>query len=252
MLTMRAKIYLKNTGRKLNLNGNETVAFDKTKVECYNCHKRGHFARECRARRAQDNRNKESTRRNVLVKTTNSLALVSCDGLRGYDWSDQAEEGPNYAFMAYSTSNFDSESSQDAGFKPSNDVGKKVNEVLRQENECKDQEEKESINNTNKVNVVSSTVNVASNEVNVVGRKSSIKLYNDPNMPKLEDISIFNDSNEDVFGAEDDLNNLESTFQVSPIPTTRIHKDHPLEQAIRDLHSAPQTRRSRIIWRNMV
>nr|GEW02104.1 hypothetical protein [Tanacetum cinerariifolium] len=56
-------------------------------------------------------------------------------------------------------------------------------------------------------------VTVASNEVNAVGRKSSIELLDDPNMPELEDISIFEDSNEDVFGAEADLNNLESTFQ---------------------------------------
>nr|GEW76338.1 reverse transcriptase domain-containing protein [Tanacetum cinerariifolium] len=62
------------------------------------------FARECRASRAQDNKNRESTKKNVHVKTTNSTALVSCDGLRGYDWSDQVEEGPNYALMAYSTS----------------------------------------------------------------------------------------------------------------------------------------------------
>nr|GEV48674.1 hypothetical protein [Tanacetum cinerariifolium] len=104
MLTMRARRFLKNTGRKLNLNGNETIAFDKTKVDCYNCHKRGHFSRECRAPRAQDNRNKESTRRNVPGETTNSSALVSCDRVGGYDWSDQAEEGPNYALMEYSTS----------------------------------------------------------------------------------------------------------------------------------------------------
>nr|GEU63275.1 ribonuclease H-like domain-containing protein [Tanacetum cinerariifolium] len=56
------------------------------------------------APRAQDNRNRESTRRNVPVKTTKYLALVSCDGLGGYDWSDQVEDGPNYALMAYSTS----------------------------------------------------------------------------------------------------------------------------------------------------
>nr|GEZ44591.1 putative ribonuclease H-like domain-containing protein [Tanacetum cinerariifolium] len=134
-------------------------------------------------------------------------------------------------------------SSQDDGFKPSNDVGKKVNEVPRQQNECKDQEEKDSVNITNKVNNVSSTVNAASNEVNVVIKKSSIELLDDPNMPKLADISIFKDSNEDVFCIEADLNNLESTFQVSPILTTRIHKDHLLEQVIRDLHLAPQTRR---------
>nr|GEV71861.1 hypothetical protein [Tanacetum cinerariifolium] len=88
---LRHRRFLKNTGRKLNLNGNETVAFDKTKVECYNFHNRGHCARECRAPRAQDNRNREIIRRNVPVKTTSSLALVSCNVLKGYDWSDQAE-----------------------------------------------------------------------------------------------------------------------------------------------------------------
>nr|GEU71096.1 hypothetical protein [Tanacetum cinerariifolium] len=76
--------------------------------------------------------------------------------------------------------------------------GKKVNEVSRQENECKDQEEKDSVNSTNRVNVVRSTINAASNEVNAVGRKSSIELPNDLDMPKLEDISIFEDKNEDV------------------------------------------------------
>ncbi|GJT79052.1 DNA-directed DNA polymerase, partial [Tanacetum coccineum] len=45
MLTMRARRFLKNTRRKLTVNGNETIGFDKSKVECYNCHKRGHFAR---------------------------------------------------------------------------------------------------------------------------------------------------------------------------------------------------------------
>nr|GEZ21836.1 retrovirus-related Pol polyprotein from transposon TNT 1-94 [Tanacetum cinerariifolium] len=134
-------------------------------------------------------------------------------------------------------------SSHDAGFKPSNDVRKKVNEVPRQENKCKDQEEKDIVNNTNRVNAVSSTINAASNGVNVIGRKSSIELLDDPDMPELKDISIFEDSNEDVFGAEADLNNLETTFQVSLIPITRIHKDHPFQQVIGDLHSAPQTRR---------
>ncbi|GJY38150.1 hypothetical protein Tco_0424514 [Tanacetum coccineum] len=43
------------------------------------------------------------------METSTSTALVSCDGLGGYDWSDQAEEGPNYALMAYSSSSSDSE-----------------------------------------------------------------------------------------------------------------------------------------------
>ncbi|GJS82233.1 putative ribonuclease H-like domain-containing protein [Tanacetum coccineum] len=114
MLTIRARRFLKNTRRKLTVNGNETIGFYKSKVECYNCHKRGHFSRKCRAPRNQDNRNRESSRRSVPVETTTSNALVSCDGLGGYDWSDQAEEGPNYALMAYSSSSSDSEVSNDS------------------------------------------------------------------------------------------------------------------------------------------
>ncbi|GJS35576.1 ribonuclease H-like domain-containing protein [Tanacetum coccineum] len=56
MLTIRARRFLKRTGRKLEMADKETFGFDKTKVECFNCHKRGHFARECRASRSQENR----------------------------------------------------------------------------------------------------------------------------------------------------------------------------------------------------
>ncbi|GJW77863.1 ribonuclease H-like domain-containing protein [Tanacetum coccineum] len=114
MLTMRARRFLKNTRRKLTVNGNETIGFDKSKVECYNCHKRGHFTRECSAPRNQENRNRENTRRVMLVETTTSNALMSCDGV-GYDWSDQAEEGPtNFALMAYSSTSSNSEVSTDS------------------------------------------------------------------------------------------------------------------------------------------
>ncbi|GJX29465.1 ribonuclease H-like domain-containing protein [Tanacetum coccineum] len=90
MLTMRARRFLKKTGRKFSVNGNETIRFDKSKVECYNFHKMGHVERECRAPRNQENRNRENTRRVVPVETTTSNALISCDGT-GYDWSDQVE-----------------------------------------------------------------------------------------------------------------------------------------------------------------
>ncbi|GKF98033.1 ribonuclease H-like domain-containing protein, partial [Tanacetum coccineum] len=76
MLTMRARRFLKNTGRKLDMANKERIRFDKSNVECFNCHKRGYFAREYRAPRNQDSRNKEPTRRVALVKETTSNALV--------------------------------------------------------------------------------------------------------------------------------------------------------------------------------
>ncbi|GKD13346.1 putative ribonuclease H-like domain-containing protein [Tanacetum coccineum] len=68
MMTMKARRFLKNTRRKLDMANKERIGFDKSKVECFNCHKRGHFAKECRAPKNQDNRNREPTRRTVLVE----------------------------------------------------------------------------------------------------------------------------------------------------------------------------------------
>nr|GFA64658.1 hypothetical protein [Tanacetum cinerariifolium] len=83
------------------------MGFDMAKVECYNCHRKGHFARECRS--PKDSRRTvvaEPQRRSIPVKTSTSNALVSqCDGIGSYDWSYQAEEEPtNFALMAFSSS----------------------------------------------------------------------------------------------------------------------------------------------------
>ncbi|GJT62752.1 ribonuclease H-like domain-containing protein [Tanacetum coccineum] len=82
MLSMRVKQFYKKTGRKLIFNGKEPIGFDKTKVECFNCHRRGHFARECRAPRNQGNRNgdagyrsRDNTRRIVPVETSDTLVV---------------------------------------------------------------------------------------------------------------------------------------------------------------------------------
>nr|GFB97750.1 putative ribonuclease H-like domain-containing protein [Tanacetum cinerariifolium]GFB97837.1 putative ribonuclease H-like domain-containing protein [Tanacetum cinerariifolium] len=62
----------------------------------------------------------------------------------------------------------------------------------------------------------------------------------DSDMPNLEDLT--HSDNADDVGAEADINNLESIISVSPIPTTKIHKDHPTSQIISDLSSTTQTR----------
>ncbi|GJV83984.1 putative ribonuclease H-like domain-containing protein [Tanacetum coccineum] len=79
MLTIRARRFIKRTGKKLDIN-RQRVGFDKSKVECFNYHKHGHFAREY--------------------------------GIRGYDWSYPAEEEQptNHALMAFTSSGSSSSS----------------------------------------------------------------------------------------------------------------------------------------------
>ncbi|GJS13028.1 putative ribonuclease H-like domain-containing protein [Tanacetum coccineum] len=110
------------------------------------------------------------------------------------------------------------------------------------------QEKDANVNNTNNINTVSLTVNAAGIEDNVVDENIVYGYADDPNMHELEETGIFSDAENDNSGA--DMNNLDTYFQnldtripVSPIPTTRIHKDHLVEQIIGDIYSAPQTRR---------
>ncbi|GKF70565.1 hypothetical protein Tco_0203622, partial [Tanacetum coccineum] len=105
MLTIRVKRFLKKTGRNLNFNGKETIGFDKTKVDC---HRRGHFARECRAPRNKGNRNGDVSRRIVPIETP-------ANALSGYDWSFQAKKGPtDFALMANLSSGSSSSSSSNS------------------------------------------------------------------------------------------------------------------------------------------
>nr|GEU35875.1 uncharacterized mitochondrial protein AtMg00810-like [Tanacetum cinerariifolium] len=78
------------------------------------------------------------------------------------------------------------------------------------------------------------------NSINEVNAADASQLLDDPDMPELED-NAYSD-NEDNVGAEANFNNLETSITVSHIPTTRVHKDHPVTQIIGDLSSATQIR----------
>ncbi|GJZ83452.1 hypothetical protein Tco_0648625 [Tanacetum coccineum] len=117
MLTIRARRFIKRTGRKLDING-QRVGFDNSKVEYYNCHKHRYFARECRFPRNQENKGRENNSRTVLIESPTQNALIAQDGIRGYDWSYQVEEEQptNHALMAFTSSgsSFGSDSEVDS------------------------------------------------------------------------------------------------------------------------------------------
>nr|GEV09904.1 hypothetical protein [Tanacetum cinerariifolium]GEV10618.1 hypothetical protein [Tanacetum cinerariifolium] len=113
-LTIRARRFMKRTCKNLDMNG-QRIGFDKSKVECFNCHKNGHFAKECRAPKNQDNRGREYGRKTIPVESSTENALIAQDGIGGYDWRYQAEEEipTNYAFMTLTSSGSSSNSASE-------------------------------------------------------------------------------------------------------------------------------------------
>ncbi|GJY78608.1 putative ribonuclease H-like domain-containing protein [Tanacetum coccineum] len=105
LLSKRARKFYQRTGRKIIIDGSSTAGYDKLKVECFNCHKMGHFARECRAPRSKDNRNwnQGSSSKAVRIEDASEKAMCAIDGA-GFDWSDmqRKEIQANMALMATS------------------------------------------------------------------------------------------------------------------------------------------------------
>ncbi|GJS32770.1 zinc finger, CCHC-type containing protein [Tanacetum coccineum] len=123
LLSMRVDRFCKKTGKKITIQGSDVARFDKSKVECFNCHKLRHFARECKAPRSQDRIRRESYKKEPKVEEPSHKAMMAIDGI-GWDWSFMAEENEasenqaliaeevvptEFALMAMSSSSSDNE-----------------------------------------------------------------------------------------------------------------------------------------------
>ncbi|GJT12511.1 hypothetical protein Tco_0859553 [Tanacetum coccineum] len=99
LLSMRADRLWKKTGKKIIIEGSDVAGFDKSKVECYNYHKMGHFAKEYRAPRSQNKGKKESYIKEPKVEEPAPKALMVIDGI-GWDWSYMDDEEEDHVLVA--------------------------------------------------------------------------------------------------------------------------------------------------------
>ncbi|GJX48479.1 putative ribonuclease H-like domain-containing protein [Tanacetum coccineum] len=177
---------------------------------------------------------------------------------------DHLGSGPNWLFDIYaltksmnykpvvagnqSNINAGTKACDDAGEeekKDAEDLENKDGKVPSTEETKVNQEKDANINNTNNINIVSPTVNTAGIWDNTVDENIVYGCADDPNMPNLEEI-VYSDDDEDN-DAEADMNNLNTFMPVSPIPTTRLYKDHPLEQIIRLTKSVTEHEPKKVI-----
>nr|GEU54831.1 hypothetical protein [Tanacetum cinerariifolium] len=141
----------------------------------------------------------------------------------------------------------------DADDKDADEVTVKRDKGVSKGSKIDDQKRTDSI--TQDINTGGPSIDTANTNISSCSLNINTVGSNDPSMPSLEETSIFDvvyDDKEE--GAEADRNNLELSTVVSPISTTRVHKDHPKEQIIEDLNLATQTRRminfflNKVLW----
>ncbi|GJV03369.1 hypothetical protein Tco_1336938, partial [Tanacetum coccineum] len=196
MLTMRVKRFIKKTGRKMDLNDKETVGFDRTKVECYNYHRR--------------------------VDTSTTNALVVQDGIGGYDWSFQAEEGlTNFALMAYTSQG--SSSSDSEVHTCSKDCLKSYEALQKQYDQ-----QREALNKSN-LEIIGYQIGLESLEARIVVHEKNEAVYEE-NIEilkydvQVKDISIKDLKNqlEEALKEKDDLKLKLEKFEESSKNLTKL------------------------------
>nr|GEV48396.1 hypothetical protein [Tanacetum cinerariifolium] len=99
LLIMRADKYWKKTGKKISIQGTDVAGFDKSKVECFNCHKMGHFYREYREPRIHDRGRRENFKQGSKVEESAPKALMAIDGV-GWDWRYMENKEEDHALVA--------------------------------------------------------------------------------------------------------------------------------------------------------
>ncbi|GJT96986.1 reverse transcriptase domain-containing protein, partial [Tanacetum coccineum] len=109
IITARIRKFMRKTGRPINLKPKNGITFDKSKIECFNCQKLGHFARECKFAKYQANRtNGSKEKRIVPIEDSNSKALVAKDNQGEIDWTKEFDDDPvTFAMMALNGSEED-------------------------------------------------------------------------------------------------------------------------------------------------